>query len=206
MLLWLCDIQSVLQDLDSGYFFIVLTALLVYAEMNKVLINRCPCWCIQWSLWAMWWGPPTTVTCYRTEIYVTVWILLCANKVIFKQWILLCANKVWKRGKSLFHTRHLLLDLSLDLYCPQPSRKKRKENGTELILYILQSLQKDTGVQSRIAKLLKGIQCTRAPVDQQLAKKFRELFYILPDQTTTSGIPHARTLLMTRVIMSTLMS
>ena len=137
MLLWLCDIQSVLQDLDSGYFFIVLTALLVYAEMNKVLINRCPCWCIQWSLWAMWWGPPTTVTCYRTEIYVTVWILLCANKVIFKQWILLCANKVWKRGKSLFHTRHLLLDLSLDLYCPQPSRKKRKENGTERNLYCI---------------------------------------------------------------------
>lgn len=29
--------------LDSGYFFIVLTGLLVYAEMNRVLINRCSC-------------------------------------------------------------------------------------------------------------------------------------------------------------------
>lgn len=43
MFLWLCDIQSVLQGLDLGYFFIVLTGLLVYAEMNRVLINRCSC-------------------------------------------------------------------------------------------------------------------------------------------------------------------
>lgn len=116
----------------------------------------------------MRWGPPTTVRCYKTDIYVTVWILLCANKV-------------WKKGGKLISQKTFTVGFIIGL-----------------ISYILQSLQKDTGVRSWIAKLLKGIQCTRAPVDQQLAKKFRELFYILPDQTTTSGIPHARTLLMTR--------